>query len=255
MRESVRIKPEKERHDRRKQLHPTEKGAATKSIKELCETIRKAAAAVDNADLEVTKLERVRTLAYQRLGSHLLALRKAIPGGWRKKGEGLVGRSKFQRAVDIACYLGKKQPDKGFTTTLTDLLDLIAQDKNENPSKYPWQQKKKPERAKAAAGDHDEEIESQSGNLEVDADDQDEQDAGGLDANGHDQQHQRQRDDLKDRYGVDYYCFATPSWLRATIEREYGYPALDVAASHDMQFGKRFYAPEQDGMKQNWYPG
>ena len=61
------------------------------------------------------------------------------------------------------------------------------------------------------------------------------------------------RAELKEKYGADYYCFATPDWLRKTITREYGYPALDVASSHDMQFGKRFYTPKQDGMKQNWY--
>jgi hypothetical protein len=63
------------------------------------------------------------------------------------------------------------------------------------------------------------------------------------------------RDDLKERYGVNYYCYATPSWLREAIASEYGFPALDVASSHDRHFGRKFYSPEQDGMKQDWVKG
>ena len=57
---------------------------------------------------------------------------------------------------------------------------------------------------------------------------------------------------LKDKHGADYYCYATPDWLRETIKSEYGFPELDVSSSYNMEFGKRFYSPEQDGMKQDW---
>ncbi len=134
-----------------KELRPTATKAAKNSVQKLCDTICRAAAAIDKIDLDFTAMERVRTIAYLRLGAHLLTLRTAISSGWRKRGEKLVGSSKFQRAVDIACYFEDEEPDEGFKTTLTDLLVLIVKDKSENPSKYPWQQKKKPERAKAAA--------------------------------------------------------------------------------------------------------
>ena len=63
----------------------------------------------------------------------------------------------------------------------------------------------------------------------------------------------KQGDDYKKKYGVDAYCFATPDWLRKAIVSEIGYPALDVASSHDMHFGRKFYSPEQDGIKQDWF--
>jgi hypothetical protein len=47
------------------------------------------------------------------------------------------------------------------------------------------------------------------------------------------------REQLRQQLGPDYYCFATPAWVREAITREYGYPDLDVASSHDMHFGKR----------------
>ena len=57
-------------------------------------------------------------------------------------------------------------------------------------------------------------------------------------------------------------CFATPEWLREAIQREYGFPGLDVCVSHGMVFGERFFAPRNnksgrgaaafDGLKQDW---
>jgi hypothetical protein len=62
-----------------------------------------------------------------------------------------------------------------------------------------------------------------------------------------------EREALREQLGPYFYCFATPDWFREMIKREYGFPALDVASSHGMEFGKRFYTPEQNGLKQNWY--
>ena len=53
-------------------------------------------------------------------------------------------------------------------------------------------------------------------------------------------------------YGPYENCFATPDWLRKAIEREYGYPGLDVAASHGVFFGDRCYTPVEDGLVQDW---
>lgn len=54
-------------------------------------------------------------------------------------------------------------------------------------------------------------------------------------------------------YGAEYYDYAAPPWVRKAIERRLGYPDLDVASSYGMEFGRRHYTPEQDGLKQNWY--
>ena len=53
-------------------------------------------------------------------------------------------------------------------------------------------------------------------------------------------------------YGPFENCFATPEWLKKAIERDYGYPGLDVASSHGVHFGDRFYTPTEDGLKQDW---
>jgi hypothetical protein len=70
-------------------------------------------------------------------------------------------------------------------------------------------------------------------------------------------------------YNIYENCFATPQWLRDVVTRDYGFPGLDVASSHGMHFGERFYAPRQfdedgnidpagvgaigyDGLKQDW---
>jgi hypothetical protein len=63
---------------------------------------------------------------------------------------------------------------------------------------------------------------------------------------------QPKRDQLKEQFGADYYCYATPQWLREVIVTEYGFPDLDVASSNNMEFGQRFYTPQQDGMTQDW---
>ena len=47
-------------------------------------------------------------------------------------------------------------------------------------------------------------------------------------------------------------CFACPQWLRDAITRDYGFPGLDVASSHNMHFGEHFYTPEEDGLQQDW---
>jgi len=64
---------------------------------------------------------------------------------------------------------------------------------------------------------------------------------------------EQSRESLREQYGPEYYDYATPDWLRKAIERDYGFPALDVAASHGKQFGKVWYTPEQDGLRQEWY--
>ena len=53
-------------------------------------------------------------------------------------------------------------------------------------------------------------------------------------------------------YGPYENCFATPEWLKKAIEREYGYPGLDAAASHGVYFGERCYTPVEDGLRQDW---
>jgi uncharacterized small protein (DUF1192 family) len=60
-------------------------------------------------------------------------------------------------------------------------------------------------------------------------------------------------------YGPYDCCFACPKWLREAITRDYGYPGLDVASSHGMEFGERFYSPPGDstgfrrnGLRQDW---
>jgi hypothetical protein len=53
-------------------------------------------------------------------------------------------------------------------------------------------------------------------------------------------------------YGLYENCFACPQWLRDAITRDYGFPGLDVASSHDMHFGDKFYTPKEDGLKQDW---
>jgi hypothetical protein len=53
-------------------------------------------------------------------------------------------------------------------------------------------------------------------------------------------------------YGPFENCFATPEWLRNAITRDYGFPGLDVASSHGVHFGERFYTPEEDGLTQDW---
>jgi hypothetical protein len=55
-----------------------------------------------------------------------------------------------------------------------------------------------------------------------------------------------------DTYGPFENCFATPEWLKKAIEREYGFPGLDVASSHGVYFGERFYTPVEDGLVQDW---
>jgi hypothetical protein len=55
-----------------------------------------------------------------------------------------------------------------------------------------------------------------------------------------------------DSYGPYENCFACPQWLRDAVTRDYGFPGLDVAASHGMQFGEKHYSPEDDGLKQDW---
>jgi hypothetical protein len=56
----------------------------------------------------------------------------------------------------------------------------------------------------------------------------------------------------REKHGPHYYCFSTPLWVRRAITRDYGYPDLDVCASHNKQFGTKFYTPEQNGLVQNW---
>lgn len=53
-------------------------------------------------------------------------------------------------------------------------------------------------------------------------------------------------------YNVYENCFRTPDWVRDAITRDYGFPGLDVASSHNMHFGETFYTPQQDGRKQDW---
>ena len=53
-------------------------------------------------------------------------------------------------------------------------------------------------------------------------------------------------------YGPYENCFATPEWLKKAVEREYGFPGLDVASSHGVHFGQRFYTPTEDGLAQDW---
>jgi len=53
-------------------------------------------------------------------------------------------------------------------------------------------------------------------------------------------------------YGPYENCFATPEWIRKAIERDYGYPGLDVASSHGVHFGERCYTPKEDGLIQDW---
>lgn len=54
-------------------------------------------------------------------------------------------------------------------------------------------------------------------------------------------------------------CYACPAWVRDVITRDFGFPGLDVSASHGMEFGERFYSPpgdpsgfKQDGLQQDW---
>ena len=42
-----------------------------------------------------------------------------------------------------------------------------------------------------------------------------------------------------DSYGPYENCFACPQWLRDAVTRDYGFPGLDVASSHDMHFGEK----------------
>ena len=65
-------------------------------------------------------------------------------------------------------------------------------------------------------------------------------------------QKKNNRQKLRDQYGGNYYCFATPVWLRGALTLEYGYPEMDVASSHGMEFGNRYYTPDVDGLKQDW---
>jgi hypothetical protein len=70
-------------------------------------------------------------------------------------------------------------------------------------------------------------------------------------------------------YNVYENCFETPQWLRDVITKQYGFPGLDVAASHGKHLGERWYAPRQfdedgnldpagvgaigfDALKQDW---
>lgn len=65
-----------------------------------------------------------------------------------------------------------------------------------------------------------------------------------------------------ENYGPYDNCFATPEAVRQFIIREYGFPGLDVAASHGMHFGENFYSPLDDefakgaigidALKQDW---
>ena len=65
-------------------------------------------------------------------------------------------------------------------------------------------------------------------------------------------QKKQNRQELRDQYGGNYYCYATPTWLREALVSEYGYPELDVASSHNMEFGNRYYTPDVDGLEQDW---
>jgi hypothetical protein len=53
-------------------------------------------------------------------------------------------------------------------------------------------------------------------------------------------------------YGPYENCFACPQWLRDAVTRDYGFPGLDVASSHGMHFGERYYTPSDDGLTQDW---
>jgi hypothetical protein len=55
-----------------------------------------------------------------------------------------------------------------------------------------------------------------------------------------------------DSYGPYENCFACPQWLRDAVTRDYGFPGLDVASSHGMHFGEKFYTPMEDGLAQDW---
>ena len=55
-----------------------------------------------------------------------------------------------------------------------------------------------------------------------------------------------------DSYGPYENCFACPQWLRDAVTRDYGFPGLDVAASHGMHFGEKFYTYKEDGLTQDW---
>jgi hypothetical protein len=55
-----------------------------------------------------------------------------------------------------------------------------------------------------------------------------------------------------DTYGPYENCFACPQWLRDAVTRDYGFPGLDVASSHDMHFGEKFYTYKEDGLIQDW---
>ena len=65
-------------------------------------------------------------------------------------------------------------------------------------------------------------------------------------------QKKQNRRETSNQYGGNYYCYATPIWLREALAAEYRYPELDVAASHGMEFGSRHYTPDIDGLKQDW---
>jgi len=60
------------------------------------------------------------------------------------------------------------------------------------------------------------------------------------------------QEDNREEYNDYSNCFALPQWLRDAIERDYGFPTLDVASSHDMHFGERYFTPDEDALKQEW---
>ena len=47
-------------------------------------------------------------------------------------------------------------------------------------------------------------------------------------------------------------CYAAPKWVREAIVRDYGFPGLDPCCSHGMEFGEKFFTPQEDGLKQDW---
>ena len=57
----------------------------------------------------------------------------------------------------------------------------------------------------------------------------------------------KRRTERRTKQGPYSYCFATPLWVRRAIIRDYGYPALDVCASHGKHFGANGTAQRRTG--------